>query len=212
MSEEPGQYSAMEEYLNIMQASRIVGVSDKTIRRAIRAGKLPAQHPKKNLTLVARSDLEAWRKPSESTVEQRLADLEQRLASIEAQLQQIPIGAYLTISKDLADFNRRLLHLERQLQPSPTERETAPAPRPAPKEPALPDDLISLASFAAQHAVNQQEAERLASTGVIRAQRGPWGAHRRRIAALDATGRRDFWMECRKMPGFRECADCPHMT
>ncbi len=46
--------------MNIMQAAKHLGVSDKTIRRAIHAGLLRARYPHKNRAEIDVSDLEQW--------------------------------------------------------------------------------------------------------------------------------------------------------
>jgi excisionase family DNA binding protein len=46
--------------MNIMQAAKHVGVSDKTIRRAIHAGHLHARYPQHNRAEIDVSDLEQW--------------------------------------------------------------------------------------------------------------------------------------------------------
>ena len=48
------------EYVTIVEAARRCGVSDKTIRRAIHKGLLPARFPKPNRSEIAVSDLERF--------------------------------------------------------------------------------------------------------------------------------------------------------
>ena len=45
------------EYITITEAARRVGLSDKTIRRAIKAGKLAARYPHPNRAEVSTQDL-----------------------------------------------------------------------------------------------------------------------------------------------------------
>jgi excisionase family DNA binding protein len=45
------------EHVNILEAARLCGVSDKTIRRAIHKGLLPARFPKPNHCEIAIADL-----------------------------------------------------------------------------------------------------------------------------------------------------------
>jgi excisionase family DNA binding protein len=49
-----------EEYVTIVEAARRVGMSDKTVRRAIHDGKLAARYPQLNKAEVSITDLEAW--------------------------------------------------------------------------------------------------------------------------------------------------------
>ena len=75
----------------------------------------------------------------------------------------------------------------------------------------LPDDLITLQAFADQHFVSRNEAERLRQTGAITAVKGTWTVGKQRVTvALDAKGRRDFWVQFHETQGFRACDDCPH--
>ena len=46
--------------MNIMQAAKHLGVSDKTIRRAIHAGLLRARYPQHNRAEIDVSDVEQW--------------------------------------------------------------------------------------------------------------------------------------------------------
>ena len=45
------------EYVTVVEGARRLGISDKTIRRAIHAGKLTARYPHKNRCEIAVSDL-----------------------------------------------------------------------------------------------------------------------------------------------------------
>jgi excisionase family DNA binding protein len=49
-----------EEYVTIIEAARRIGMSDKTVRRAIHDGKLEARYPQLNRAEVSVKDLEAW--------------------------------------------------------------------------------------------------------------------------------------------------------
>src|SRR5579872_794049 len=79
------------EYVTVVEGARRLGISEKTIRRAIHAGKLPARYPHKNRCEIAVSDLEAWRHPptERNATDHRLADLETRLHQVELQVQQL---------------------------------------------------------------------------------------------------------------------------
>src|SRR6266516_3560687 len=82
------------KYVNVMEAARRCGVSDKTIRRAIHMGKLSARFPKRNRCEIAISDLEQFRSghvPGQGSMqlEQRVAELEQRVQELEQQIQYL---------------------------------------------------------------------------------------------------------------------------
>lgn len=174
------------EYINIMEASRRLGISDKTIRRAIHVGKLAARYPHPNRCEIAISDLEAWRQPpvEQDATDGRLANLESRLQQLEMQVQQL---------------------LQAQRVPPVTHNRRAVAEVEAP---TLPGDLISLQAFADLHAVNRNEAERLWKTGFITGQRQ--GTGKRGPVMISAKGQHDFWVQFHEVAGFRVCDNCPH--
>src|SRR5438445_8272361 len=125
----------MEEYITIAEGARRVGLSDKTIRRAIHAGNLAARYPHPNKAEVSTVDLEAWHaslhlRPGET--QDRLATLEARVAALEAELQD----------------------LRRQLEASPP----APAKKPPKTDEVPPEGFVWLSDFAAQHFIPYQSA------------------------------------------------------
>jgi len=78
------------EYVNIMEAARRCGVSDKTIRRWIHAQKLQAQFPQPNRCEIAISDLEPFLPgQGEEPLENRVAALERQVQALERQVQQV---------------------------------------------------------------------------------------------------------------------------
>jgi hypothetical protein len=185
------------EYINIMEASRRLGISDKTIRRAIHVGKLAARYPHPNRCEIAISDLEAWRQPpaEQDATDGRLAELESRLQQLELQVQQL-----IDVQQVMPQSVARPSPVEQKQKPRAT-REVSP----------LPDHLVPLQAFADQHFVNRNEAERLWKMGAITAVKGTWIVEKQRITvALDAKGRRDFWVQFHETQGFRACDDCPH--
>ena len=185
------------EYVTVVEGARRLGISDKTIRRAIHAGKLPARYPHPNRCEIAVNDLEAWRHPpaEQGATDRRLAELESRLHQLELRVQQ-------------------LIHVQQAMplsvaQPSPIEQKQKP--RVGVEVSPLPDDLITLQAFADQHFVNRNEAERLWKVGAITAVKETWAIGKQRVTvALDAKGRRDFWVQFRETQGFRACDLCPH--
>jgi len=78
--------------MNIMQAAKHLGVSDKTIRRAIHAGLLRARYPQHNRAEIDVSDVEQWyattpiRAPPDVT-QQRIAALERHMQALSSEVQ-----------------------------------------------------------------------------------------------------------------------------
>ncbi len=174
----------MEEDITIAEAARRIGLSDKTIRRAIKAGKLQAHYPKKNRAEVSIADLEAWYnslhvRPGET--QERLTALEARIEALESEVQA----------------------LRRQLETSvPAKKE--------PSKPATtaPDGFTYLSDFCAQHYVPYQAAADL-FPHMIRGQYITVQRHKQ--AVIGPKGRHDFWVQLHNRPDFRSCDDCPHL-
>src|ERR1019366_5676975 len=127
------------EYVNIMEAARRCGVSDKTIRRWIHAQKLRAQFPQLNRSEIAVSDLEPFLPghlpgQSEEPLKDRVAALEQQMLALERQVQQM-------VSKSGASRAERS-SASRKRQPS-----TGP----------LPNHLVSVLAFAELHRIPEQK-------------------------------------------------------
>jgi excisionase family DNA binding protein len=81
-----------EEYVTIIEAARRIGMSDKTVRRAIHDGKLAARYPQPNKAEVSITDLEAWHatlhiRPGET--QDRLKALETEVAELRARVEQL---------------------------------------------------------------------------------------------------------------------------
>src|SRR5579859_4937876 len=82
------------EYVNIMEAARRCGVSDKTIRRAIHKGILPARSPKPNRSEIAVADLERFASdrgsgPVQGEASSQIAALQRRVQVLEQQVQEL---------------------------------------------------------------------------------------------------------------------------
>lgn len=190
---------SMSEFISIMEAARRAGVSDKTIRRAIHAGKLAARYPKRNLAEIAVSDLAAWRALAEDVQEQRLVSMEQRLQDLERQVEQLT-----------AQVSEQARVIERLTISSPV-RASSPRQPVAPAESGiLPIGLVLLQDFSDVHSVSRNEAERRYKTGMIAGQKRPWAGYKREVIALGPRGRRDFWVQFHETQGFQACDDCPH--
>jgi hypothetical protein len=181
----------MTEYVTIVEAARRAGVSDKTLRRAIHAGKLAARYPQPNRAEVALNDLEQWQvllvvRPGE--IQERVAILETQIAALQAQMQE-QAG--------------EMQALRQFVEKEPSKR-TLPKP-----EDTLPADFTWLADFASQHFIPYQEAERLYKVAAIHGQKIAVSGRRTPIA-IGKRGRHDFWVQLHVYPGFRSCDDCPH--
>ena len=68
-----------EEFVTIVEAARRVGMSDKTVRRAIHDGKLTARYPHPNKAEVLIKDLLSWH----ATLHVRPGEREDRLTVLE---------------------------------------------------------------------------------------------------------------------------------
>jgi excisionase family DNA binding protein len=73
--------------MNIMQAAKHLGVSDKTIRRAIHAGNLRARYPQHNRAEIDESDLEQWY--TTTTIRATPDETQARLAALERHVQAL---------------------------------------------------------------------------------------------------------------------------
>ncbi len=180
------------EYVNIMEAAQHCGVSDKTIRRWIHAGKLAAQYPQPNRCEIALSDLETF-KPGQmsgqvpASLESRIATLEQRVQGLERLLRDLQAG------QD-APSRRRV--------PKARERTTGP----------LPGQLSSLLAFAGYHNVAESKVLAAIDKGLLPVKRGAWTNTDGMVVtlALDAKGRSAFSQLYHDVPPFVPCTQCPH--
>ena len=218
----------MEEYTTIAEAARKLGdVSDKTIRRAIRSGKLAARYPQPNKAEISIADLQEWY-ASRSV---RPGETQDRLTALEAQYTKLlnlwqetraamdnidllqenlkfevtaQLNKFATLLKEqderIEKLTARVKLLEEQLQ-------AKKAPRQHKTSIALPDDFVWLSDFCAQHFVPYQAAEVL-FPHAIRGQKIKSG--RRLVPMIGPKGRRDFWVQMHNRPDFRSCDDCPH--
>ena len=170
----------MEEYITIVEAARRVHLSDKTLRRAIKAGKLLARYPQKNKAEVSLADLEAWYHSltvRSGETQERLTALEMRVAELEAQVQS----------------------LRKQLEAKKKE--------PPKLATTAPDGFTYLSDFCTEHFVPYQAAADL-FPHMIRGQY--LTVQRRKQAVIGPKGKRDFWVQLHTRPDFRSCDDCPH--
>ncbi|MBV9691666.1 MAG: helix-turn-helix domain-containing protein [Ktedonobacteraceae bacterium] len=182
------------EYVNIMEAARRCGVSDKTIRRWIHAQKLRAQFPQPNQCKIAISDLEPFLPghlpgQSEESLESRVATLECQVQALERQVQQL-------LSRPGA---------------SKEQRPAASRKRHATTGP-LPRHLVSVLAFAELHRIPQQKVHTHIEINLLPVHKGTWTDHDEQevMLAFDAKGRQAFHHLYHEMPLFVPCSRCPH--
>ena len=183
---------AKSEYISIQRAAQLCGVSDKTIQRAIRAGKLPAEYPQPNCCKIALSDLEVFRPGHVSghiaeSLESRVAELEERFQQFERQLCDL-------LSRQDAPGKRRVT-LAR-------ERTTGP----------LPKHLVSLLTFADHHNVAQTKVQTHVDIRLLPGKHGEWTDTDGTVVtlALDSSGRAAFHQIYHELPSFIPCKQCPY--
>jgi hypothetical protein len=182
------------EHVNILEAARRCGVSDKTIRRAIHKGLLPARFPRPNRCEIALSDLERFAPGQTSghvqvSVEERIATLERRVQGLEQRVQE-------WLDRPEAVTPRHVSRRET--------RTTGPFPR----------HLVSLLAFAQLHSVPETKVQTHASRDMtlLPVKRGEWIDHDGTVVkeALDAKGRKVFYQLYCELPYFLRCDQCPH--
>jgi excisionase family DNA binding protein len=180
------------EYVNIMEAARQCGVSDKTIRRAIHKGTLPAHFPQPNRCEIAISDLEQFMpglSPGHVQVsaEDRITALEHRVQVLEQQV--LDLWSQREAPK-LHRSSRRAEHT------------TGPLQR----------NLVSLLAFARLHSITETTVLTHVDISLLPAKRGAWTDHDGTVItmALDAKGRQAFYLLYREVPFFLRCEQCPH--
>lgn len=182
------------EYVNIMEAARRCGVSDKTIRRWIHAGKLPARFPHSNQCEIAVSDLIPFLPghlpgQSKELLENRVAALERQAQALERQVQQL-----LTRSATGG--------AERPSSRRSRERTTG----------SLSRHLVSVLAFVELHRIPEQKVLTHIEISLLPVHRGTWTDHDGQVVTLafDAKGRQAFHHLYHEMPLFVPCSRCPH--
>ncbi len=181
------------EYVNIIEAARRCGVCDKTIRRAIHKGTLPARFPQPNRCEIALCDLERFmpgQPPGQvqaAAIESRIAVLERRVQVLEQQVQQL-------LSRSEAPETRRSSRR--------AERTTGPLKR----------NLVPLLAFAERHNVAESKVQTHLDIGLLPVNRGEWTNAEGTVVTLafDAKGRKAFYQLYRDLPHFTRCSQCPH--
>ncbi len=171
----------MEEYVTIAEGAKRLGVTNKRIQRAIKAGNLSARYPHPNKAEISVEDLESWH----ATLHVRPGETQDRLSALESQVSKL---------------TARVATLEGQLVTGA--RKTPPKPDEAP-----PEGFTYLSDFCAQHFIPYRAAEDLFLHG-IHGQKIKIG--HRLYPMIGPRGRYDFWIQLHTRPDFRTCDDCPH--
>ncbi len=182
------------EYVNIMEAARRCGVSDKTIRRWIHAEKLRARFPQPNRCEIAVSALEPFLPghlsgQSTEPLERRLDILERQVQALEQQVQQLLMRSATSRTERSSSRGRR-------------ESTTGP----------LPGHLVSILAFAELHRIPEQKVQTHIDISLLPVHRGTWTDHDGQpvTMAFDAKGRQAFHQFYHEMPLFVPCKRCPH--
>ena len=179
------------EYVNIMEAARRCGVSDKTIRRWIHAQKLPARFPQSNRSEIALSDLEPFLPgQNEESLESRIATLERQVQALERQIQQLltrPATSRAPSSSSRLSREQTTGHLPRHLN--------------------------SVSAFAELHRIPEQKVHTHIDINLLPVHRGAWTDHdgQEVTLAFDAKGRQAFHHLYHENPWFVPCSRCPHV-
>jgi excisionase family DNA binding protein len=174
------------EYVNIVEAARRCGVSDKTIRRAIHKGTLPARFPQLNRCEIALSDLEQFM-PGQTPGHVQAAAIENRIAALEQQVH------HLLSRREAAKPDRPSRRVERLTGP-------------------LPKQFVPLLTFAERHNVAELTVQTHVEMGLLPVKRGEWTDAEGTMVmlAFDAKGRKAFYQLYRDLPHFTRCSQCPH--
>ncbi|SRR6266571_749997 len=180
----------MTEYVTIAEGARRVGLSDKTIRRAIHDGKLAAHYPQPNKAEVAITDLLSWH----ATLHIRPGETQDRLSALESQI---------------AILTARVAELESQLADLQATAAKKQGQQP-PDELKLPDGHIWLSDFADQHYISRNEAQHLYEIHAIHGQPISKSAKSRKYIAIGPKGKHDFWVQLHTRADYVTCDDCPH--
>jgi excisionase family DNA binding protein len=183
-----------KEYVNVMEAARRCGVSDKTIRRWIHAEKLPARFPQPNRCEIAVSDLAEFLpghlpRQRDESLAARVIALECQVQALEQQMQHLLSGQETSSTQHPSTSRKRQLT-------------TGPLPR----------HLISVSAFAELHRIPEQKVHAHIEISLLPVHRGAWTDHDGLEVALafDAKGRQAFHQLYHESSWFAPCTRCPH--
>jgi small-conductance mechanosensitive channel len=139
----------------------------------------------------------------------QLAGAYERIGMLEAlnDVMQQQIESLTKLLDNQAEQIAALTVAQQQERPTRRTREQQPADAAS----GLPDGLIPWRTFANLHRTPQTTTSRYIQQGHIHVIRGKWKVENGYVKeALDAKGRRDFWVQFHNSSGFTACDDCPH--
>ncbi len=225
----------MSKLISASEAARRLGVTDKTVRSWITAGKLDAIHIQKNLLGIPEQDVERLRKerslyvstiqPDTSELIARLEHVEEELANISEQYRAAKHNTEVSIAAldlELLKLRERLEQLERAEKPlAPRAPEASPtttkerrphAPAPTEAKGTLPEGLVAFTDFYKAHSISETTARRGLEGQYFPVVSGPWHRGNSVIKqALDLSGQRAFCEYFSSKGKLHQCdrADCP---
>lgn len=168
--------------LTMVEAAKLAGVAERTIRRAVKAERLPADLSNPRKARIKQDDLERWKQrtlqPRQGTIPTPIAEeqtLLRRIASLEQQVTSI------------AALQQRVSQLEQQLDQG--------------RRKILP---VALVAFARVHNVAATEYQRAINMHVLPV------VCQGQTVYLDGLGQRAFWQVFHELPSYTPCAQCPH--
>lgn len=181
-----------EGYITIAEAARRLNKCEKTIRRMVQHGKLPARYPVPNRAEIAIADIEALsvsRHPvqAENALAERLAQLERKVSKIEAKLAELsaPVQAVHAVQKVRAETERA----------------------------DVPDGAVNVSDFVKAHGMSRDTVKSQIEAGRLDALSFPNPARADEKIRYFTSGQQAeavaLW---RYHARFRACPDCPHDT
>ena len=209
-------------FLSVSEAARRLGKNERTVRRWIDSGALEGSHSVNGRLII-----------DEAEVARLIGELEKLAGNDQAQrLDELAaLSARMTaIEQRLRDLEQGFASLQELLAARPIKqiapRQSAPlSPRPAPVQAALltgsdvaqADGLEIATVFAARHFPGESGAQigrmcqTLRENGSVPMIAGKFKIGKATAGyALDAPGRRAFYLATNERAGFEECDECPH--
>ena len=193
----------MIEELSSTEMAVKLGVSERTVNRWIKDGRLQARLLKNHRYEVDSEHLLSLAVPEHSSaVFDRLTTLEQTVTDLAAEVEQLR-SALQTVTEQLAQ-----LVATAPTRATPRQsREQAEGPMAS----QLPGGLVGAISFGKLHNVPETTIRKAISAGRLPTQKGEWKAGRAIIReALGQEGRAKFYELFSHNEHFLPCVDCPH--
>lgn len=191
----------MEETVTMVEAAKLANVAERTIRRAVKAGRLQADLSNPKKARIRRADLDAWRAIPATQDENatRIEQLENEVHSLAAEVANLRNQVYILLQAQRVTPTTKAI-TPRLQQQEQVRRRTI--------ETSLDAGEIWLADFADLHLVSRNEAQRLWSTGNIAGRKV--GTGRKMRIAIGTKGQREAWAQFKILENFAKCDQCPH--